>query len=271
MNASHIHRWLTAVIAVPLLFLLIYYGSELLFSVMIGLVVCVAAWEYERIIHGRSAITRRWEFLLTALIIPFVTYHQDFRYLSVILALSVIFLILCDLFRIRKNGGTPDIGLISKYVLGMIYVPVLMSYFILIRGFENGHMWIFFILLLAFSGDVAAFYTGKSFGKTKLMPFISPNKTVVGVIGLISGSVAACLVFGYYFFQEISVIHILCMSFMGSMIGQLGDLFESEIKRAGGIKDSGNILPGHGGILDRIDCLLFIAPFIYYYNVYIIG
>jgi phosphatidate cytidylyltransferase len=271
MNASHIHRWLTAVIAVPCLFLLIYYGSARLFAVLIGLVVCVAAWEYEKIIHGHSKPTRRWEFLLTALIIPVVTYHQDFRHLSAMIALLFILLILCDLFRIRKNQGNPDIGLLTKYVLGMIYIPVLMSYFILIRGFENGHMWIFFILLLAFSGDVAAFYTGKLFGKTKLMPSVSPNKTVAGVVGLVLGSVTACLIFGYYFLPDISILHILAMSFWGCSIGQLGDLFESEIKRAGGIKDSGNILPGHGGVLDRIDCLLFIAPFIYYYYVYIVG
>ena len=126
-------------------------------------------------------------------------------------------------------------------------------------------------MLLAFSGDAAAFYTGKLFGKTKLMPSVSPNKTVAGVVGLVLGSVTACLVFGYYFLPNISVLHVLAMSFLGSIIGQLGDLFESEIKRAGGIKDSGHILPGHGGILDRIDCLLFIAPFIYYYYVFIVG
>lgn len=270
MNASHLHRWLTAVVAVPCLLGIIYLGSELLFAILIGLVVCVAVWEYEKIIHGRTKVTRRWEFLLTALIIPSITYQRDFSLLFIIIALLAIFMILCDLFRIRKNQGHPDIGLIAKYILGMIYIPILMSYFILIRGFAQGSLWIIFILLLAFSGDVAAFYTGKTFGKTKLMPSISPNKTVAGVIGLVSGSVSACLIFGYYFFPNIPIYHVLAMSFLGSIIGQLGDLFESEIKRAGGIKDSGNILPGHGGILDRIDCLLFIVPFIYYYRIYII-
>jgi phosphatidate cytidylyltransferase len=155
-------------------------------------------------------------------------------------------------------------------MLGMMYIPVLLSFFILIRELENGVLWIYFILLLAFSGDAAAFYTGKVFGKTKLLPSISPNKTVEGVIGLVLGSMAVCFIFSYIFFPDLPVYHVLVMSFLGSIIGQLGDLFESEIKRGGGIKDSGRILPGHGGILDRIDCLLFIAPFIFSYQVYII-
>lgn len=184
--------------------------------------------------------------------------------------LLIISLILCDLFRIRKYDGNPDIGLLAKYILGLMYIPVFMSYFMMIREWKEGIFWIFFILLLAFSGDVAAFYTGKSLGKTKLIPSISPNKTVEGVFGLVLGSMAACSVFCYYFFPAISVFHILVIAFLGSIIGQLGDLFESEIKRGGGMKDSGNLLPGHGGILDRIDCLLFIAPFVYYYKLYII-
>lgn len=271
MNASHIHRWLTAIVAVPCLFLLIYFGSELIFSLLIVFVIGFAVWEYEKIIQGKKTMRRRWEFLLASLIVPLLTYQRDLGHLYVIMGLLTIILILCDLFRIRKEQGDPDIGLLAKYVLGILYIPVLMSYFILIRGFENGVLWIFFILLLAFSGDVAAYYTGKSLGKTKLMPSVSPNKTVEGVIGLVLGSMAACLVFSYYLFPELSVLHVLGMSFLGSVIGQLGDLFESEIKRGGGIKDSGNLLPGHGGILDRIDCLLFIGPFIYYYHVYIIN
>jgi phosphatidate cytidylyltransferase len=271
MNASHIHRWITAVIAVPCLFLIIYFGSESVFSLLIGLVIGFAVWEYEAIIHGPNKVARRWEFLVASLIIPFLAYQGDMGFMYVGTSLLTMTLILCDLFRIRKDQGNPDIGLLAKYILGLLYIPVFLSYFILIRAWQEGILWIFFILLLAFSGDVAAYYTGKSLGKTKLLPSISPNKTVAGVIGLVLGSMLACLLFRYYFFPNLAVIHVLCLSFLGSIIGQLGDLFESEIKRGGSIKDSGHILPGHGGILDRIDCLLFIAPFVYYYHVYFIN
>jgi phosphatidate cytidylyltransferase len=271
MNTSHIHRWLTALIAVPCLFMLIYFASERIFSLLIAAVIVLAAWEYENIINATKPAPRRWEFILSSVIIVFLVYHRDLGFLYIITGLLTIILILCDLFRIRKYQESPDIGLLAKYILGLIYIPVLMSYFILIRGLEAGVLWIFFILLLAFSGDVAAFYAGKYLGKTKLMPAISPNKTVAGVIGLVLGSMGACLLFRCYFFPDLSIFHILGMAFLGSIIGQLGDLFESEIKRGAGIKDSGSLLPGHGGILDRIDCLLFIAPFIYYYKVYILS
>jgi phosphatidate cytidylyltransferase len=190
--------------------------------------------------------------------------------LYVCTGLLTITLILCDLFRIRKYQESPDIGLLAKYILGLIYIPVLMSYFILIRGLETGTLWIFFILLLAFSGDVAAYYVGRNFGKRKLLPLVSPNKTVEGTVGLFIGSVAGCVIFQQIFFPSLPVVHAVALGFFGSVIGQLGDLCESAMKRASGVKDSGVILPGHGGILDRLDCLIFIAPFVYYYYVFII-
>jgi len=271
MNASHIHRWITAVIAVPILFISIYKGSETLFAALIGIVIFLASWEYEKIISLPHRTRHRWEFLLFGLMIALLAYFRDLQYLYVCTGLFSIAMILCDLFRIRKSGQTPHIELLSKYILGLLYIPVLMSYFILIRGFEAGATWIIFILVLAFSGDIAAFYTGKTFGRTKLLPAVSPNKTVEGVIGLVIGSMVASVIFRQIFFPELPVVHILFISFWGSMIGQLGDLFESELKRGAGVKDSGGLLPGHGGILDRIDCLLFIGPVVYYYVAYIIN
>jgi len=271
MNASHIHRWITAVVAVPVLFILIYMGPEPLFAVFIGVVILLASWEYEKIISVPGQTRHRGEFLLFGLMIALLAYFRDLEYLYVCTGLLSIALILCDLFRIRKYEQSPHIGLLSKYILGLIYIPVFMSYFILIRGFEAGATWIIFILVLAFSGDVAAFYTGRFFGKTKLLPAISPNKTVEGVIGLVIGSVVASVIFQQIFFPDLALVHILYIAFWGSIIGQLGDLFESEIKRGAGVKDSGNLLPGHGGILDRIDCLLFIGPVVYYYVAYIIN
>jgi len=271
MNASHLHRWLTAAAAVPALFILICLGSEPLFAALIGAVIFLASWEYEKIISLPQKTRHRWEFLFSGLVIALFVYLRNIEYVYVCTGLLTIILMLCDLFRIRKHGQRPDIGLLAKYVLGLLYIPVFMSYFILIRGFEAGATWVIFILVLAFSGDAAAFYAGRSFGKTKLLPAVSPNKTVEGVIGLVAGSLVASVIFRQIFFPDLPLVHILCIAFWGSIIGQLGDLFESEIKRSAGVKDSGNILPGHGGILDRVDCLLFIGPFVYYYVAYIVN
>jgi phosphatidate cytidylyltransferase len=102
------------------------------------------------------------------------------------------------------------------------------------------------------------------------MPHISPGKTIEGTIGLLCGGMTGCIIFKLIFFHALSFAHVLIIGFAGSILGQLGDLCESTIKRAAGVKDSGSLLPGHGGILDRLDSLLFIIPFVYYYNMFVI-
>jgi phosphatidate cytidylyltransferase len=136
---------------------------------------------------------------------------------------------------------------------------------------DKGKEWIFFVLFLAFIGDIVALYVGKYFGKHKLAPLVSPGKTVEGLAGLVLGSTMACLIFSYYFLPEIPLAQIAMLAFAGSIIGQLGDICESAIKRHYGLKDASSLLPGHGGILDRLDCLIFIAPFVYYYRIFVIG
>jgi phosphatidate cytidylyltransferase len=145
----------------------------------------------------------------------------------------------------------------------------MLSHFILLRRTDGGMMWIFFILVLAFSGDIAAFYAGRSIGKRKLMPLVSPGKTVEGTAGLLIGSVIGCVLFQQCFLPRLPVFHAAALGFSGGVMGQLGDLCESVIKRASGVKDSGSLVMGHGGLLDRLDCLIFIAPFVYYYRIFL--
>jgi phosphatidate cytidylyltransferase len=99
---------------------------------------------------------------------------------------------------------------------------------------------------------------------------VSPGKSVEGTIALVAGSIAGCLIFSYFFFPQLPAVHAAIMGLVGSVAGQLGDLCESALKRTAGVKDSGMLLPGHGGILDRLDCLMFITPFVYYYQEYFI-
>jgi len=263
---SHAQRWLTGIIAVPLLLLLILKGSALLFSCFVVFVVFLAALEYEKLVAPNWMTGRRWEFILMAPLIPCLVYFCDLHYAFFFLPPFIMILLLADLLRQTSRQGDPEMASVAKIVFGLIYIPLFMSYFISVYAMDHGPFWILFIVVLAFSGDTAAFYTGKTWGKNKLLPAISPNKTSEGFIGLIIGSMIGCGIYGYFFLPHVSLFHILSMAFLGSIIGQLGDLFESVIKREAGQKDSGRLLPGHGGILDRIDCLLFIAPFIYYYH-----
>ncbi len=148
---------------------------------------------------------------------------------------------------------------------GLIYVPMLGCVWPLLKH-ELGPEWLFLALALAFSSDSGGYFAGRAFGRHKLYEAVSPKKTVEGGIGALVGGVAAMLGFGHFWLTpNIPVIDAIVLGVVGSALGQIGDLVESMIKRTYGIKDSSNLLPGHGGMLDRVDALLFVAPLIYYY------
>jgi len=265
---SHLKRWLTAIVAVPLLFAVIFFGSDTLFSIVIIGVILLGVYEYHHIVFGTGHPWEKVQGLLIGLLIPLTFYLGNMQLLLALLSFSVLLVFFMYLLRIKADHF--DILPVGKMILGFMYVPLMMSHFILIRRLDQGILWIFFLLVLAFSGDVTAYYVGKYFGRKKLLPLVSPNKTVEGTIGLIIGSTAGCIIFKQLFFPMLPIVHAAALGFFGSILGQLGDLCESAMKRASGVKDSGVILPGHGGILDRLDCLIFIAPFVYYYYIFVI-
>jgi phosphatidate cytidylyltransferase len=265
----HLKRWLTGIVAVPLLFALILFGSENLFSFFIFVVILLALWEYNCLVFGKdSCITEKIEVMAFAYIIVLSMYLNDFPLIVSAITFSILISFL--LFILRIKGEDFDTLNLGKVLIGFMYIPLMMSYFILLRRLTEGVLWIFFLLVIAFSGDIFAYYTGKTIGRQKLQPFISPGKTIEGTIALFVGSIAGALFFQHFFFKEVALIHAFIIGTIGGMLGQLGDLFESAIKREAGVKDSGSILPGHGGIMDRIDCLCFMAPFVYYYQLFVI-
>lgn len=153
-------------------------------------------------------------------------------------------------------------------ILGVMYVAFLGSHLISMRmAFSpelSRHLLSFFFLVLM-GADTGAYYAGRAFGKHKLAPSISPGKTWEGVIGGIGAALAMAAVSHFWFFRELPLKWILPLAAVMTLVGILGDLAESALKRGAGAKDAANILPGHGGILDRLDSLLFNAPLIYYF------
>lgn len=123
--------------------------------------------------------------------------------------------------------------------------------------------WLFFATALNWAGDTSAYYAGRAFGKHKLAPIVSPKKTWEGAAGSVAGSLVFGLLYMGYFMPRVPLWEIALLAVIGNIAGQLGDLAESAIKRGGGVKDSGNLLPGHGGILDRVDSSLFAIPAVY--------
>jgi phosphatidate cytidylyltransferase len=265
---SHGKRWVTGFIVVPVLYAAIAYGSQEVFAGLIGLATLLGVGEYHRLVFGASFVREKAISLVIAVLILLAALAGDMAGLVAVLTFSVVAVLILNLLRSRETG--PDLLPVAKVVLGILYVPLLMSHFILMRRSEQGILWIFFILVLAFAGDIAAYYIGRGIGKRKLLAEVSPAKTVEGTIGLFAGSVVGCLIYRQFFFPALPLVHAVIIGFVGSIVGQLGDLCESALKRAAGVKDSGVLLPGHGGILDRLDCLMFIAPFVYYYRMFLI-
>jgi phosphatidate cytidylyltransferase len=260
----HAKRWLTGIIAVPILFGIVAYGGETVFAVLIIAVSLVGMQEYNRMVFGPGMGIETIETLTIALLILLTAWYANPPLLMAVLAFSVMAVLILDLFQIRKHGL--DMSHAGRVILGIMYIPFLMSHLILIRQTQWGVLWIFFILVMAFAGDIAAYYVGRRLGKHKLYPEVSPGKTVEGTIGLVAGSIAGGLLFREFFFPTLPVGHAVVLGLAGSVLGQFGDLCESVLKRAAGVKDSGTLFPGHGGTLDRLDCLMFITPFVYYYQ-----
>lgn len=177
------------------------------------------------------------------------------KYLGLIFTLVVIVLLILEIF--NKDISIEDM---SITLLGILYIPFLLFHIVYLDNTK--YIWLIFIV--AFGTDTFAYLAGNLFGKRKLCPKVSPKKTVEGSIGGILGSTILLAIYSIYFNLE-PMWKIILLAVICSMIAQLGDLVASKIKRTCGIKDYGSIMPGHGGVLDRFDSIIFTAPVIYYY------
>jgi phosphatidate cytidylyltransferase len=265
---SHVKRLLTGIIVVPTLLALIvfpYHWNDIVFLGIIVAVVLRGIFEYNRMVFGGEYSLEKYEGLFVGILIPVAAHVGGLPLMSATATFSFFIVFLIFLFRIKSRPS--DLTVLIKVIFGYMYIAFMMSHFILLRGFENGALWVVFIIVITFSSDMSAFYAGKTLGKRKLFPEISEKKTEEGAIGSVVGTIVGCLIFTILFLSEISFGHAIVIGFMAGILGQLGDLCESSIKRASMVKDSGSLLPGHGGILDRLDSFIFIVPFVYYYSV----
>lgn len=158
---------------------------------------------------------------------------------------------------------------ISRTVLITFYIGLLFSFIGLIVDLPNGWAWLLLLAGTTFAADTGAFFSGHQFGKHKLFPRVSPGKTIEGLLGGLLLSIAVAFFFKYVIFKKLSVADCFWVGGLTGIIGPFGDLTESLIKRSVGVKDSGQLIPGHGGLLDRVDALLFTSPVVYWYATYI--
>ena len=177
------------------------------------------------------------------------------------LAFALLFL-----FRIRNIADAARD--VAYSALGFLYIPLLLMHLVMLHRTTYGWQWLLVIMLIVMTNDSAAYYTGSAFGKTRLYALVSPKKSIEGSLGGLAGSVCGTLLAKFTFFPQLTFVDVFATALVIGILGQVGDLFESLLKRSFGVKDSGTIIPGHGGVLDRLDSILFAAPVAYYYTIY---
>jgi phosphatidate cytidylyltransferase len=269
----HLKRWITSLLALPFVIWLIMKGGPV-FAIFIACISILGLREYFRIIFNTTgqkifSPVSAPAFVAGPLIIA-ASYANSFKGIAVICSVDLFIVALLAAIRFRPTDQTLTPDAISKQIQGIIYIPVMLAFIIFIRNSHDGAMWVFLMLLIVFAGDTGAFYVGSYFGKRKLCPFLSPGKTIEGAIGGLVACILSGAGFKFFFFPQLLWTGSLLLFVSVGIAGPTGDIFESMLKRAGKIKDSGKILPGHGGVLDRIDALLFAAPVTYFFKEFIL-
>ncbi|PHR23482.1 MAG: phosphatidate cytidylyltransferase [Desulfotalea sp.] len=244
---------------------LLLLGSASMFNVVVVAIVLIGADEYIRMAFGGvvSSVDR----LLLDCIIALPTGVACLQPLHSVLIPAAIFSFSLSVgyFLYRYRVLTDCYSLLSRLVMGIFYIGILGAHLVLLRALPEGASWLLIATAITASSDSGAYFVGKKFGKTKLCPNISPNKTVEGAVGGLVCAVVASTAFATFLLPSVSYLPLILVTILLTGSGIAGDLTESIIKRGTGTKDSGRCLAGHGGILDRIDSLLFVAPVLYYF------
>jgi phosphatidate cytidylyltransferase len=251
-----IRRIVAAVVLIPVVLLSAFHLPHVLFVILVDVVLLLAVLELFSIL-SHLQVQRYWITLPLLLALPWVwSYRPDL--LPVYLTLTVLILLCWTIFQIRDmKQGFPSI---SGNLLAFFYLGIPFSVLTVFQGTRG--LELVLVLVVVWAQDIAAYFVGKAWGKRKVTPRISPGKTLEGFLAGIAASVAVAAFFGAYYFSW-SYGGMVLLGILLGVTGILGDLFESVLKRGAGLKDSSNLIPGHGGVLDRLDSLLFAFPAYY--------
>ncbi len=264
-----IERLLTVLVSVPVIFACTYFGGLWFFALVAG-IATISINEFYNLMKKKGFnpyYTLGNAFSLAIIIFAHNTIrHPNWEPASAaILTSAVICCFLAGLFIKRSAQATANI---SVTLLGILYIGWLFGYLVLLRALTPHGEFLFLLMFAIWTADTTAYFIGRSFGRRQLSPYISPKKTVEGAIAGLAGAVLASVVFGMVFEQVLypaNLVHYIVIGVFVGIVAQLSDLSESLVKRDAGAKDSSNIVPGHGGVLDRMDSFIFTAPLLYYY------
>ncbi len=253
----HSKRLLVALVVLPLFYLYTMYLPPPFFFMLLLAVAFLALTEFSAMYRLDAAL--KYACLLLGSAIFSVSFFAPEYFSDAIMASAMAIIVLRLL--LKKDPASSLSGL-APAVIGLLYIPGLLAFQGQLR--QIGPEWILFLYGTVWTADSAAYYIGKGIGKRKLYREVSPNKTVAGAVGSVLGGAAGALALCMLLVPRLEVLPAIFIGIMVGIISIIGDLVESMFKRDAGVKDSGTIIPGHGGILDKIDGSLFAGPFLYW-------
>jgi phosphatidate cytidylyltransferase len=255
-------RIYTVLVLAPLLYAVIRYLPPLVFSSVVALAGALALFEFYRLCFNVRSHAWLIGIGLAGFAAVILGAHWPVIIVPSLLA-TLIGIISVPLFSRAPLEQSLRDGAMTLF--GVLYLGLTLGPLSMTRLLPLGEWLIFFLLLVTWASDTGAYYVGTLYGRHRLAPTISPKKTYEGLVGGLIGAIIAAYVIRWWFLPELSGLDCLVLGTLLTLTGLWGDLTESAMKRSVGIKDSGGILPGHGGMLDRLDSLLFTAPAFYYY------
>jgi phosphatidate cytidylyltransferase len=259
-----VRRLLSTLVLLPLFVWMVAEGPVWLFGAVMVLVGALGQWEFTRMFERAGVRTFRVLGLVGGSLVTAsfaLPVSERVAFTAVLLALLAVGLL-------RPEAGRPAWEPVAVTLFGVGYVNWLLGYTFWLRDLEEGREWILLLVSVTWLGETAAYLVGSTLGRHKLAPAISPRKTVEGALAQLVMSVLAAVAARATFFPALSLESAALVGLLLGVVGQAGDLLESAIKRSVGTKDTGRLIPGHGGMLDRVDSLLVNTPVLFYYATY---
>jgi phosphatidate cytidylyltransferase len=265
-------RLLTAAVALPILLYSVWSSQPYLFFAIAAVAILSATHEFFHIAERAGAPPFRWAGYAAAAALVAVAALGRPELGAPVLAVATVATMVLTLARVEDK--TRVLVSAGATAIGLLYVALLGSYIVAIRALPEpgiaGKLLTLFLAIIMMS-DTGAYFAGRALGRHKLAPRVSPAKTVEGSIGGLVASIGAAVASKYIFFPELPIPDAVVLGAVIGVLGQVGDLCESLLKRGSDVKDAASILPGHGGFLDRLDSMLLNAPVFYYYYVYVLA
>jgi len=266
------YRVITGAVGVPLVILAIWFGDPWpWFTLLIAAAALAGTYEFYKMANFDRREPLLYLGLLWSLALVLNPHYISLDVLLIVITATTLISLIYLLCRPSKEGAFRNW---AWTIVGALYVGWMLSHWLSLRGLEDGRNWVYLAILTTFANDTSAYFIGRARGKHKLAPAISEGKTREGAIGglicAILGAVVIATVLNLISPFTFRYWQIILLGFLVGLFAQLGDLVESLLKRNMGVKESGNLLPGHGGILDRFDSLIFVGAVIYYYVIWVV-